>query len=368
MFSLHVIQAEFGDCLLLEYGTADAPHFILVDGGPPQIFNDHLSQVLREEVVSRGAKLDLVILSHVDNDHIAGLIDLFTELQSQQVNSQPALVAIEGLWHNSFRRTIDVNGDLQPRLQTLLAVAGMEATMGHTAISLNGIPEGNKLRQLAQLLQIPINRDLPDPIIVDTATMPVNLENLRLTVVGPSEENLAALRREWNEWLDRHENDIASRNVRVMANADQSVPNLSSICLVAEADEHTMLLTGDARSDHIHDGLRAKGLLDANDHAHFNVFKLPHHGSDRNMTKTFFSKVTADQYVISANGKYGNPDLATLIWLVEAAKEQDRSPEILATNETPSIQKLSEEYPQADYGYSLRFLPEGDSSTEVDLV
>jgi len=368
MFALHVIQAEFGDCLLLEYGTAGAPHFILVDGGPPQIFKDHLSKILGEKVVSQGAKLDRVILSHVDNDHIVGLVDLFAELQLQQANSQPALVQIEGLWHNSFRRTIDVNGALQPRLQTLLAVAGMQTTMDHTAISLNGIAEGNKLRQLAQLLQISINTDLPDPITVDTATTSKNFDNLRLTVVGPSEENLAALREEWNKWLDNHEDAIASSEARLMANADQSVPNLSSICLVAEADGRTILLTGDARSDHIHDGLRAKGLLDASDHAHFDIFKVAHHGSDRNVTKTFFRKVTADRYVISANGKYGNPDLATLIWLVEAAKEQDRSPEIIATNETPSTRKLTQEYPQDEYGYSLRFLPEGDSSIEVRLA
>jgi beta-lactamase superfamily II metal-dependent hydrolase len=368
VFSLHVIQAEFGDCLLLEYGTAGAPHFILVDGGPPQIFNDHLREVLREKVVSRGAKLDRVILSHVDNDHIVGLIDLFTELQLQKVNSQPGLVAIEGLWHNSFGRTIDVNGDLQPRLQTLLAVARTETTMGRTAISVNGIAEGNKLRQLAQLLQIPINTDLSDPITVNTATMPVNFENLRLTVVGPSEENLAALRLEWNEWLDRHENAIASLNAMVMANADRSVPNLSSICLVAEADGRTILLTGDARSDQLYDNLLARGLLDSRGSAHFDVFKVAHHGSDRNVTKTFFRNVTADRYVISANGKYGNPDLATLIWLVEAAKEQDRSPEVIVTNETPATQKLIQEYPQADYGYLLRFLAKGDSSIEVQLV
>jgi hypothetical protein len=46
MFCLHVIQAEFGDCLLLEYGTAANPHFILIDGGPPTIFADHLRKIL----------------------------------------------------------------------------------------------------------------------------------------------------------------------------------------------------------------------------------------------------------------------------------------------------------------------------------
>lgn len=55
--------------------------------------------------------------------------------------------------------------------------------------------------------------------------------------------------------------------------------------------------------------------------AHFDVIKAPHHGSDRNIKKTFFRKVTADRHILSANGRDGNPDLATLIWLVEAAKD-----------------------------------------------
>jgi hypothetical protein len=42
------------------------------------------------------------------------------------------------------------------------------------------------------------------------------------------------------------------------------------------------------------------------------VLKLPHHGSVRNVTEEFLTTVTADHYVMSANGKYDNPDLDTL--------------------------------------------------------
>jgi beta-lactamase superfamily II metal-dependent hydrolase len=368
MFCLHVIQAEFGDCLLLEFGAAANPHFILIDGGPPNNFADHLRKVLETQVVPRGGKIDLVILSHVDNDHIVGLVDLFAELQSEQANAQPGFVGIGGLWHNSFSKTIDPNGMIQPRLQALLAIAGMQSTMNATAISVNGIPEGNKLRQLSQILHIPLNANLADPITVETANAPVSFDNVRLTVVGPTQANLDALRQQWEDWLDQHEEDIGTGSVKLMANSDQSVPNLSSICVVAEGDGRRILFTGDARSDHVLSGLESKGFLNNAGTVHFDVLKLPHHGSDRNMTKTFFKKVTADQYVISANGKYGNPDLATLIWLVEAAKEQSRTPEIFLTNQTPSTGKLLTEYPPADYGYSLRFLPSDESSFEVFRV
>ena len=367
MFSLHLIQAEEGDCLLLQFGTVHAPRFVLIDGGPPAIYQDHLRRVLQQKVAGNSS-LERVMLSHVDNDHISGLLDLFAELRSQHDNGQPGWVAVGGLWHNSFSRTLDPAGALQPRLKGLLALAGVRSIMTQTAISVNGIDEGNQLRLFAQLLNVPLNADTPDPITVDSAAAAVTFGNLKLTVVGPTQANLDALRGEWEQWLADHEDAIGSGNPRVMANSDKSIPNLSSICLLAEADGQSLLLTGDARSDFVLDGLRAKGLLDAAGGAHFNVLKVPHHGSDRNMTKSFFKKVTADGYAISANGKDDNPDLATLIWLVEAAKEQNRRPEIFLTNSTPSTRKLVQEYLPDDYGYTLQFLPDGADELEIKLA
>ncbi len=51
---------------------------------------------------------------------------------------------------------------------------------------------------------------------------------------------------------------------------------------------------------------------------HVDLLKLPHHGSCRNNTAELLTRVTADTYVISADGKHGNPDLETLERLAEA--------------------------------------------------
>jgi hypothetical protein len=135
--------------------------------------------------------------------------------------------------------------------------------------------------------------------------------------------------------------------------------------LFAKAEGRTMLLTGDGRSDHLLDGLLQAGLLDINGSLHVDLLKLPHHGSNRNITKTFFRKITADTYVASANGRDGNPDLATLIWLVESAAERGQSIEIAVTNDTPSVQQLIENYPEQEYTYAIRILPQGQHSIEV---
>jgi ribonuclease BN (tRNA processing enzyme) len=233
MFSIRLIQAQYGDCLLLEFGEEASRGFILVDGGPPTVFEKSLRRVLEDVVKPHGGRLDRIILSHIDNDHIIGIIDLLAELRDERGDGRPELVSVQGLWHNSFARALDPDNTIAPRLRTLLAVAGMEEAMSESAVSINGIAEGNKLRQFAQILAIPLNTDLPDPITAESASAPFNLRNLTLNVVGPTQENLEALRVEWKEWLDKHEDEIAAGDPRVMANADKSVPNLSSICLVA---------------------------------------------------------------------------------------------------------------------------------------
>jgi hypothetical protein len=371
MFKLHVVQAEFGDSLILEYGTSRAPRFILIDGGPPFTFTQSLHRALKT-VIAAPRTLDVVMLSHVDNDHIIGLLDLIAELRRQAAGGEDATVAIRELWHNSFSRTLDPEGHLQAKLRSTLSLPGAKQQMALSGEAVQGIGEGNRLRLAALAMQppIPINPGFADDLItVDTAGAPRTFANLSLRVVGPTQENLDALAEEWKAWLDAHEEAIGSGDPFAMANADRSIPNLSSIMVLAEAEGKTILLTGDGRSDHLLTGLRRAGLLPATGgRLEVDVLKLPHHGSNRNMTKTFFRTVTADTYVASANGKDDNPDLATLIWLVEVAKEQGRRAEIVATNRTPSIEQLLEEYPRNEFGYTVRILPRGDAFLTLSLA
>lgn len=362
MFKLHAVNAFCGDCLLLEYGTPAEPAFVLVDGGPKDTWLRHLQAVLRA-VKQRGKDLELVILSHVDNDHVIGLVDYFSELQAQTAGS--GLPPAKALWHNSFNGTLDPGGTLEARFKNMMTGVRAQA-MGSAANAVNGIAEGNSLRLKALALQLPINPNGTGGLLtVDTAGAPWQSANLVLRIVGPTQANLVALRDEWKDWLDTHEADT---DPYVMANADRSIPNLSSIAVLAEADGKRLLLTGDGRSDHLLAGLGQANLLDANGGIHVDVLKLAHHGSDRNVTRTFFKKVTADVYVASADGTNDNPDLATLIWIVEAAQAAGRTIRIVVTNETDSTKKLEAEYPPSAYGYTLEVRSPAADAVEVTLA
>lgn len=380
MFRLHVLQARYGDCLLLEFGTDAEPHYVLIDGGPPRTYENHLRGELQRLAARQAAPgdeqtpatlaLDLVVLSHVDNDHIVGLLDLTSDLREQRARGEPEIAQIGALWHNAFEDTIGRGNDVEARLASTMTAAS-EATMSltSTGIAVQGIGEGRQLRRDALLLGIPLNEGFEGGLVsVDTAPPSVELGDLTLQVVGPTEDNLAELREKWEKWLDKHADDLTSGDPLLAAMADRSVPNLSSIALLARCQGKTILLTGDGRGDHLLQGLHHAGLLDELDQLHVDVLKVAHHGSDRNATRRFFRRVTADKYVISADGLHGNPDLATMIWIVESAREGGRQIEILVTNQTSALEKLLEEYPPEEYGYRLSILDPDATALTLDLV
>ena len=371
MFKLHVIQAAFGDCLLLEHGSTEDPRLILIDGGPPGTYRKHLRGVL-EDQAAQDRSLDLVMLSHVDADHITGLVDFFAELRDQASNGGTPLISAAALWHNSFSRALDPESTIAPRFAAAIASATAPNALGvmsHSTAALLGIEQGNTLRVLAQQLGISINDGFPNQLITtETSIQAFDLNGLSIQIVGPTQANLDALREEWERWLDQHEDIITDAEPGVLANVDESIPNLSSICVLASTDDRTLLLTGDARGDFIIEGLIATGLLEEGGTFHVDVLKLPHHGSDRNLDADFFRTVTADRYVVSADGKHGNPDYPTYTWLVEAANEAGRQIEIIATNATPTSARLLESHPPEDWGYTLTFMPEDDHHLTVELA
>ncbi len=369
MLRLRIVQAEYGDCFILEFGPASKPRYILIDGGPETTYDLHLRGEL-QRIQSAGGKLDLAMLSHVDNDHVVGLLDLLSELRLQRANGAAETIAIKALWLNSFKQTIGSGNDIEARVSALMTAAGAAArVMGATDMAVKGISEGHQLRLAAATLKIPLNPEITQGLIcLDDMPRVIPFGSLRLQVVGPTTQNLQELRKDWLEWLEKHEEAVASGDPRLAAMADRSIPNLSSIMVLARAHGKRILFTGDGRGDHLLQGLEQAKLLDANGKLHVNVLKVSHHGSDRNVTRKFLEKITADTYVLSANGANGNPDLATLIWIVESARKRHKMVELVATNSTPSTDKLLEEYDPVQYYYHLTVMEPRTHVLSLDLA
>jgi len=88
----------------LEHNSKNQLTTILVDGGPYQTFQNHLKRTLQKLDLNRN--IDLMVLSHIDNDHIIGLIDLLVEIKNQREKGIKELVNIRRIWHNSFKNLL----------------------------------------------------------------------------------------------------------------------------------------------------------------------------------------------------------------------------------------------------------------------
>ena len=103
--------------------------------------------------------------------------------------------------------------------------------------------------------------------------------------------------------------------------------------------ERRVLFTGDGVGNDIVESLSEKQMLDSEGRLHVDVLKVPHHGSERNASQKFFDTVTADTYIISANGRDDNPSLSTLKWIIESGQKNGKKVTIVATNKTENVKK-----------------------------
>jgi hypothetical protein len=327
-FTLEALPAQHGDSLLLHYGSADAPGLVMIDGGPSGTWEKSLKPRLQVLKTARGDdfKIDLLMVSHIDDDHIVGVVNFTDKWVIAQDDGAEWPFPVLQLWHNSFERIS--NTDLTKVTASVLASTEGAVELGDVDLDevqgdehearaaievLASVAKGAKLRANAKKLQIEKNVGFDGLVRPGVGEVPYPLDQgLTLHVVGPLTAQLDALREEFAKELP------PGAPQTLAAYVDESVPNLSSIVALAEFQGKTMLLTGDARGDYVLQGLEAEGLLDANGKRHVDLLKLQHHGSVRNTEDEFYERITADHYVVSADGRFGNPDRETFRLLIDA--------------------------------------------------
>ncbi len=379
-FALEALQALDGDCLLVHYERAGAPPVhILIDGGSRSVYPSVLKPRL-DQLRGQATALDLrmAIVSHIDADHITGVLDLFRDLSDRQDDGVAPYCRIRTLWHNSFQQ---VHGQTPARFESSAVaaslegrpVAGLDAFTGAIVAS---IPQGNQLRGYATKLAVPVNQGVTGPLVLAPEQGRLRMDvadGLRFTILAPHRAQLDRLQAEWIKAKSAHPADPAAQAADYLNN---TVPNMSSIVILVEAEiapgeKKGMLLTGDARGDVILDALEAAGLSQ-NGRSHFDLLKVQHHASSHSTTQDFFERVTADRYVISGNGKMGNPHPDALRWLSKGRRGQPF--EACLTNRTgvgdlgAMFDAFLAEEARSEPTHVYRFRQDPDLSIAVDLA
>lgn len=358
IFSLDIRRARKGDCMLLHFGSKAKPGLIMIDGGPKSVYAPHLKPRLQEIRKARGldAKValpvDVLMVSHVDDDHIQGILDFTKEEKVRVAEKKPRFLNVFSLWHNSFDEiigskptelTATASGTFKTEASTGSVTLNEDKVekvedafldgstgdqkedreiVGSTLKVLASISQGFRLRADADGLGYGRNAEFGGKLIVAKAgAKPTAIAgSLKATVVGPMHDDLLALHKKHQEWLKKLEAEGKTAEETLAAYVDKSVPNLSSLVVLLEIDGKRMLLTGDARGDKVLEGLQLVGLLDkdADSTIEVDILKVPHHGSANNLDKDFFKRVIAGHYVFSGNGEHGNPEREALEMLLNA--------------------------------------------------
>ena len=337
LLTLDVRRGKKGDCLLLHYGSKADPKLMIIDAGPKQVFEPQLKPRLDEIRAARGIDdddplaVDVVMVSHIDEDHIYGIVEMTGLLTEQERDHEPLYLKSATLWHNTFDDLLKTTPKELEGAASVLASVGTalndESNELLTAKVLASVPQSRDLRDHAEFLNDSghgweIN-DIADGklILADKKTKPITIDgDLTITVVGPMRPELVRLQKEHDAYLRAKKAGKKRKAEAMLAKyVDDTAPNLSSIVMLVESGKKTILLTGDARGDKILEGLKLTGLLSTTKkQLKVDVLKVPHHGSARNVEQEFFEQVIADHYVFCGNGEHGNPERETIEMLLAA--------------------------------------------------
>lgn len=343
IFSLEALKAGRGDCLLIHFGDPEDPSLALVDGGPAGTYRNSLRPRLRTIGEERGhVRARLAMVSHIDADHVMGLLDLLNDLRDNRAAGEIPL-GIDTLWLNTWDELIADELDtlvmsvsrevglesLDASLATDVPSAGLTSRTGAV---IGSVPTARRLRENVELLGIPLNQPFASLVWASPDGDWIQLgDGLEIRVVAPTLEWIEDHRRAWQRTLETQREDVEAGWAGVASFADASVAEVASLVTLLRLGGKQMLLTGDARGDHILQGLAAAGLLDPDGRLHVDLLKIPDQGSDRNVSPEFFQRIRADHYLISADGSHSNPELATFEMLLESRREDDRPFRIVLT-------------------------------------
>jgi beta-lactamase superfamily II metal-dependent hydrolase len=355
---LTMFQSGKGDCLLLA-DTGDRTR-ILVDGGVPEAYSEHVAPALSTLRQRRKKDIDLVYVSHIDRDHIGGVLRMLDDevlwrVHEHQVSTgnrshppppAPRPPQIGGIWHNAFGDQLPKNAE--PIAETLAAMAPILSgavldelrdvgrVQGELGSSITEAIRVSRRISPAQL-KIPLNRQAEGKLLMRrNDRKPVKIGRFEITILAPSAKQLEALRADWKAWLDKATTQKALAELRQKSRADEKAlgaadfdqlfamirlqaeafgnpesvtpPNLASLMLLVEEGDQSILLTGDGRWDHLVEGLEETGRLKRGGQLKVDILKVPHHGSENNVVDTdLLDRVTAAHYVFCGDGHHGNP-------------------------------------------------------------
>lgn len=315
--TIQILHASHGDCIFLRHEQDGNTFNLLIDGGPPDTFGQLYGyakplRLLLEELKARGEFIDLAVITHVDDDHIGGLLEAMSF-----DDYLPSLV--KEFWFNSYGLICSEYGELDTNKNEVKGIAGRETKTSIT----QGVTLEEKLSQLNWYKQV-----------IHNEVSPITRSGLEFTILSPSVKTLKRLGRAWEREYPPTEKKTAKKESdhkfpfshflsEDRFKSDRSIPNGSSIAFILRIGDVKLLLLADSYASTVQRKLKLLGYS-PNNPLECSLVKVSHHGSRGNTSQGLLSLIASKRYVISTDGSiFGHPDKRTIARILGAQKDNN---------------------------------------------
>lgn len=270
-----MIDVGQGDAFLLTLGGERGDFNVLIDGGPPNE-GAKVAKFINEN--ASGGRVDFLIVTHLDVDHIGGLNDVVNQCDVR-------------------RFFMNVPGQSRESLRKVLRRKLYE---GHTA-GASGEVLKKSLQAATDLVAALQARNLsPEPILAGRAWM---YGDVTLSVLNPTQARLGA---SWADILvDEDEKTSLQKALTRAAAVDTSPENNSSVVIeLLHKDQPYALLTGDAGADVLREVTAGHS---------YKFLKVSHHGSKTGLDAQLAAQLgVSTAYIPVGSNPHGHPDREVL--------------------------------------------------------
>lgn len=305
MLSIEYVPMCYYDAIIIGFDGDDGiRHNIIIDGGDYKslkfCYADRLKGKL-QSIFEAGETIDLWIISHIDDDHIGGLVNFINDKDFFSANCDK----LKCVWMNyggkgdyNVQKTGAIGYNQGKELRDLLLESGVDL--------MGDVMEGLKYEMAGALLTV----IAPDKPAMEQYKKWWSQKEF-LDAVSTSTGQIAAKECDYDSaFSDFNENNY---------NEDSSITNRSSIAMVLTYHNKNYLFSADSGSSILKEGLISQGFLQ-NGKAFLALMHMPHHGSCRNTSKELLDIIDCGKYIITGNGrnKYNLPDKETIARLLKS--------------------------------------------------
>lgn len=332
MFTIEMLPAYLGDALWVEYGDPARPSRFLVDGGLVGTV-DRIREKIHTIADNEGGvcRLELLVLSHIDADHIEGLVKL--------LGTKDLPVEIGDVWFNGWRHLPEPDADKDDEFLGAKQGEFLAALIRERGLNWNGAFEGDTIYvPRADQGRLPRHR-LPGGMEL-VLMSPTFRELLNLSkrwekeldaaglLYATHEELMAALQRERTlapdkDFLSEEEIDVAELT-GLRQRQDTSPANGSSIAFVGSFEGKRCLFSGDAYWTVLQESALRLAQEEGEERLALDAFKIPHHGSRNNIGDPLLRNLDCHRFLVSTNGaRFRHPDAESIARIVGGSQRPD---------------------------------------------